>query len=68
MKLIAGNSNLELAKSISSYIDVELAKASIRSFADGEISVKINENLFQCRKSIRIDEKSSTFNEIQNMP
>ena len=45
MKLIAGNSNIELAKSISSYIGVQLADASIRKFADGEIFVKINENI-----------------------
>ena len=45
MKLIAGNSNLELAKSISSYIGVKLADAQIRRFADGEIFVKINENI-----------------------
>ena len=45
MKLIAGNSNIELAKSISSYIGVNLADALIRKFADGEIFVKINENI-----------------------
>ncbi len=45
MKLIAGNSNIELAKSISSYIGVKLADASIRKFADGENFVKINENI-----------------------
>ena len=45
MKLIAGNSNLDLAKSISSYIGVKLADAQIRKFADGEIFVKINENI-----------------------
>ena len=45
MKLIAGNSNANLAKSISSYIGVKLADAQIRKFADGEIFVKINENI-----------------------
>ena len=45
MKLIAGNSNVELAQLISSYIGVKLADASIRKFADGEIFVKINENI-----------------------
>ena len=45
MKLIAGNSNIDLAKSISSYIGVKLADAHIRKFADGEIFVKINENI-----------------------
>ena len=45
MKIIACNSNLELAKAISSYVDLDLAKATIRKFADGEIFVKINENI-----------------------
>ena len=45
MKLIACNSNIELAEAISSYIGLELANASIRKFADGEIFVKINENI-----------------------
>ena len=45
MKLIACNSNTELAKSISSYVGLELANATVRRFADGEIFVKINENI-----------------------
>ena len=45
MKLIACNSNLELAKAISSYVGLGLADATIRKFADGEIFVKINENI-----------------------
>ena len=45
MKLIACNSNIELAKAISSYIGLRLADATIRKFADGEIFVRINENI-----------------------
>ena len=45
MKLIAGNSNIDLANAISSYIGVKLADAQIRKFADGEVFVKINENI-----------------------
>ena len=45
MKLIACNSNKELALSIASYVGVQLANASIKRFADGEIFVKINENI-----------------------
>ena len=45
MKIIACNSNKELANSISSHIDVKLADASIRKFADDEIFVEINENI-----------------------
>ena len=45
MKILSCNSNKELAESISSYIGVNLCKASIRKFADDEIFVEINENI-----------------------
>ena len=45
MKILACNSNKDLAEAISSYIGVKLADATIRNFADGEIFVKINENI-----------------------
>ena len=45
MKILACNSNKELAEAISSYTGVKLADATIRKFADGEIFVKINENI-----------------------
>ena len=45
MKILSCNSNKELAESISSYIGVNLCKASIRNFADDEIFVEINENI-----------------------
>ena len=45
MKILACNSNKELAEAISSYIGVKLAETTIRKFADGEIFVKINENI-----------------------
>jgi len=45
MKLIACNSNKELAAAISAYIGVGLADASIRNFSDKEIFVEINENI-----------------------
>ena len=45
MKILACNSNRELAEAISSYIGVKLADASIRKFADDEIFVEINENI-----------------------
>ena len=45
MKIIACNSNKVLAEAISSYIEVKLADASIRNFADNEIFVEINENI-----------------------
>jgi ribose-phosphate pyrophosphokinase len=45
IKLITGNSNRPLARRISDYLEVALCDAEIKRFSDGEISVKINENI-----------------------
>ena len=45
MKLLAGNSNLPLAKAISDYLELPLTKASVRRFADEEVFVEIQENV-----------------------
>jgi ribose-phosphate pyrophosphokinase len=45
VKLISGNSNRPLAQKISDYIGIPLCDAEIKRFSDGEISVKINENI-----------------------
>ena len=45
MKILSCNSNKDLAQSIASYVGVNLSDASIKNFADGEIFVKINENI-----------------------
>ncbi len=45
MKLIAGNSNRPLAEAISSAMDIPLAKAQVKRFADMEIFVEIQENV-----------------------
>src|SRR5678815_502713 len=45
MKLLAGNSNLPLARSIADYLEMPLTEASVRRFADEEIFVEINENV-----------------------
>jgi ribose-phosphate pyrophosphokinase len=45
MKLLAGNSNLPLAKAISDYLELPLTRASVRRFADEEIFVEIHENV-----------------------
>ena len=45
MKLMTGNSNLPLAKAISSYLEVPLTEALVRRFADEEIFVEIQENV-----------------------
>lgn len=45
IKLVAGNSNPELAAEIAAWLDLPLAKASVRRFADNEIFVEILENV-----------------------
>ncbi len=45
IKLITGNSNRPLAKKISNYLKIPLCDAEIKRFSDGEIAVKINENI-----------------------
>jgi len=45
MKILAGNSNQPLAKSIAESLDLSLTKASIRRFSDMEVFVEIDENV-----------------------
>ena len=45
MKLMAGNSNLPLARSIAAYLEIPLTDASVRRFADEEIFIEIHENV-----------------------
>jgi ribose-phosphate pyrophosphokinase len=44
-KLLAGTANRELAEEIGRSLGVELAKATVSRFADGEIFVRIDENI-----------------------
>lgn len=43
--LISGNSNRPLSEEIAKYLNQRLADVVIKKFSDGEISVKINENI-----------------------
>jgi ribose-phosphate pyrophosphokinase len=45
MKIMAGNSNLPLARAIAGYLEMPLADASVRRFADEEIFIEIHENV-----------------------
>ncbi len=45
MKLMAGNSNLPLARDIAAYLKTTLTDASVRRFADEEVFVEIHENV-----------------------
>ena len=45
LKLFSGNSNPELAKKIADILQIPLGKIKVGRFADGEIDVKIGENI-----------------------
>jgi len=45
MKLIAGNSNIPLAKAMADYLNVPLTSADFRRFSDMEIFVEVQENV-----------------------
>ena len=45
MKIMAGNSNLPLARAIAGYLEMPLTDASVRRFAVEEIFVEIHENV-----------------------
>ena len=45
MKLISGNSNLDLSKRIAESTDTSLSAVNIGRFADGEVRVEINDNM-----------------------
>ena len=45
MKLLSGNSNKPLSKSIAKFLKTKLVNSSIRKFSDGEIYIEINENI-----------------------
>jgi len=45
IKLVAGNSNPQLAEAIAAYLKTTLAQAVVRRFADMEIFVEIQENV-----------------------
>lgn len=45
LKLFSGTSNLQLAGEIAEYLELPLGAAEIRTFSDGEIFVKYQENI-----------------------
>jgi ribose-phosphate pyrophosphokinase len=45
LKLFTGNSNIPLAKAIANHLKISLGKIEVGRFPDGEISVKIKENI-----------------------
>lgn len=45
IKIIAGNSNLELSKNIATCLNTSLVKSKVMNFSDGEINVDISETI-----------------------
>lgn len=45
MKLMSGNANRPLARAIAEYLDAPLSNVEIETFADGELFVRIDENM-----------------------
>ena len=48
LKVFSGNANLELAKEICEVLQITLGKAFVGRFSDGEIQIKIEENVRGC--------------------
>jgi ribose-phosphate pyrophosphokinase len=48
LKLFTGNANPELAESVARHLDIQLGKAQVGTFSDGEVSVEIFENVRGC--------------------
>jgi ribose-phosphate pyrophosphokinase len=48
LKLFTGNANPALAAQVASYLDIELGKAHVGTFSDGEVNVEIGENVRGC--------------------
>jgi len=45
IKIFTGNAHSELARSIANYIGIPMGAAEVGRFSDGEIAIKINENI-----------------------
>ncbi|MCX7958225.1 MAG: ribose-phosphate pyrophosphokinase-like domain-containing protein, partial [Deltaproteobacteria bacterium] len=62
IRLLTGNSNIELAKKISSHLQVEITASKVSRFSDGEVEVEIRENV-RGRNVFIIQSTSSPANE-----
>jgi ribose-phosphate pyrophosphokinase len=45
LKIFAGNANLDLAREICASLGMELGRATVKGFSDGEVYVQIHENV-----------------------
>ena len=57
MKIFAGTSNLRLSERIATYIKMKLGEVVINYFPDGEIFIKIKENIRGRDVFVRIDRR-----------
>ena len=48
LKLFTGNANPDLATAVARYLDIDLGKAHVGTFSDGEVNVEIQENVRGC--------------------
>jgi ribose-phosphate pyrophosphokinase len=48
LKLFTGNANHALAARVAQYLDIEIGKAHVGTFSDGEVNVEIQENVRGC--------------------
>src|SRR5512140_3515198 len=45
LKLFTGTAHLSLAREVASYLGIKLGDATVSTFSDGEIVVRLNENV-----------------------
>ncbi len=45
LKLFSGNANVALARAVAHYLDVDLGRAEVGTFSDGECAIEISENV-----------------------
>jgi len=45
LKLFSGNANVALARAVAQYLDLELGRAEVGTFSDGECAIEISENV-----------------------
>ncbi len=48
LKLFTGNANRPLAAAVAKHLDIEVGKAQVGTFSDGEVNVEIEENVRGC--------------------
>jgi ribose-phosphate pyrophosphokinase len=45
LKLFSGNANVALAQAVAQYLDIDLGRAEVGTFSDGECAIEISENV-----------------------